>query len=898
MAARRKAAKALPSITRARICGRAINNPASAMSTQHLTIGPGSAVCEEAELRGTIVIGSQVIIHPNCRVLASAGPIAIGDRSIVEDHAVLENVGPEPMTIGRNNIFESGCVVRAAAIGDGNWFEPKAEACAGAVIGNNCVIGSGVVLEANERVPDNTIIVCLQAPQSAKQRIVRQQKDYLLKARDTMTQKFIDTFLDPKNAYALGKNHRLRRRRSRFVLRHAALLALVLLQIDARGGVVHAETEDSADDTTLRFQVPFPTVLRDGLDLEHQEDPSALLVRRVLAGKTTASCSVTASGEAASDCGTSRTVPQDEHDFPPVHVSDRIVAVDGVRVSLASFQEAIERPVGSFVVLPLFKPSADSNVNILSGFARVEILNPKMIELEPTTATRKAAIAEWQTAMVKLKQDQLQRELEEKERIAADENAKLEAEAQARRDKEERERVQMTPHTDIALKRQQGKEFRYEVIFDNRGPIGLNWDLRVQDKAVVSDLEPKLPAARANVIAAKDQLIQLNDVDTSAMGPYEVVQEYVQTSIPRRMVFLCAAVSVAAPVDTASLKPENWTVSFLAPAVLSGWHARVHIPQWSPRPKRTDEIHLALADPITACTTPQIPSALSSSQTPFAWISYRGGCSFLEKAEAVHTTRPVALLIINNVKGEGRFPTNVPVNIEDVQAPLAMLSKLDGELVMSVLEQDSPGLVVPAVPEMPKPLTNEELAIARNPAKATRDLTFWFRDTAISPDTTATLIFRVLPALFGGKIPTMPYRIVAAYPLETACHHQGLGILATRAVVLVKRGGCSFATKLRAVQTVGGAGMLLVNSDNNLFPLMSEKKETEGLYTWAATINAANGTVVQDILERNKNLPGHLNDTTRLAALDEGVHGLVDVLARVGGRKLHTDAREALWHNL
>jgi hypothetical protein len=57
--------------------------------------------------------------------------------------------------------------------------------------------------------------------------------------------------------------------------------------------------------------------------------------------------------------------------------------------------------------------------------------------------------------------------------------------------------------------------------------------------------------------------------------------------------------------------------------------------------------------------------------------------------------------------------------------------------------------------------------------------------------------FQVLPALFGGQIPTIPFRVVAAYPMETACIYKGLGILATRAVVVVKRGGCSFGAKMR-----------------------------------------------------------------------------------------------------
>lgn len=39
----------------------------------------------------------------------------------------------------------------------------------------------------------------------------------------------------------------------------------------------------------------------------------------------------------------------------------------------------------------------------------------------------------------------------------------------------------------------------------------------------------------------------------------------------------------------------------------------------------------------------------------------------------------------------------------------------------------------------------------------------------------------------------------------------------------------------RAVQEVGGAGMLLWNTDESLIPLMTEKKEIAGLRIWGAT---------------------------------------------------------------
>jgi hypothetical protein len=86
----------------------------------------------------------------------------------------------------------------------------------------------------------------------------------------------------------------------------------------------------------------------------------------------------------------------------------------------------------------------------------------------------------------------------------------------------------------------------------------------------------------------------------------------------------------------------------------------------------------------------------------------------------------------------------------------------------------------------------------QNPEKSGRDMLFWYVNASSTPITTHMTTFRILPGLFGGQVITsLPYRTVMAYPQETGCHPQGLGILATQAIVIVKRGGCSFATKLK-----------------------------------------------------------------------------------------------------
>ncbi|TYZ50790.1 hypothetical protein PybrP1_012756 [[Pythium] brassicae (nom. inval.)] len=178
--------------------------------TDDVQVAAGAAVCAEATLQGVVRIGQRCVVHPAGEIRARAAPVTLGDRNVLEDRAVLESAAGEPMTVGSDNLFESGCVVRARVVGSGNWFEPKAQALEGSEIGDNCLIGSGVVVAAGERVPDNSVLVCVQDARGRLTRIVRPQKDFLLRAREALVHKYLDAFLDgSKSAVALEKHHRL-----------------------------------------------------------------------------------------------------------------------------------------------------------------------------------------------------------------------------------------------------------------------------------------------------------------------------------------------------------------------------------------------------------------------------------------------------------------------------------------------------------------------------------------------------------------------------------------------------------------------------------------------------------------------------------------------------------------
>ena len=57
----------------------------------NLQVAPGAVVCVEAEVRGDVKIGTKTVVHPCAKILATAGPIIIGESNIIEELVVIEN---------------------------------------------------------------------------------------------------------------------------------------------------------------------------------------------------------------------------------------------------------------------------------------------------------------------------------------------------------------------------------------------------------------------------------------------------------------------------------------------------------------------------------------------------------------------------------------------------------------------------------------------------------------------------------------------------------------------------------------------------------------------------------------------------------------------------------------
>ncbi|KAG0371825.1 hypothetical protein BGX24_001112 [Mortierella sp. AD032] len=128
------------------------------MSRPKLTISTRALVCQDNDLRGEIIVGAGTVLHPQCRVWATGGPIMFGSGNIVEENAVIINRGPEALIIGDNNVFEVGSVMEGMKIGNRNTLEVKAHVKPGTWLADECVIGTVCSTNENEMLPDRTVI--------------------------------------------------------------------------------------------------------------------------------------------------------------------------------------------------------------------------------------------------------------------------------------------------------------------------------------------------------------------------------------------------------------------------------------------------------------------------------------------------------------------------------------------------------------------------------------------------------------------------------------------------------------------------------------------------------------------------------------------------------------------
>lgn len=116
-------------------------------------------VAEGAVVLGDVTVGEDCSIWFHCTVRADRAAIFIGNRSNIQDNAVLHVENGLPVHIGENVTVGHGAVVHGCVVDDNTLIGMGAIVLNGARIGRNCIIGAGALVPQNMVIPDNSLVI-------------------------------------------------------------------------------------------------------------------------------------------------------------------------------------------------------------------------------------------------------------------------------------------------------------------------------------------------------------------------------------------------------------------------------------------------------------------------------------------------------------------------------------------------------------------------------------------------------------------------------------------------------------------------------------------------------------------------------------------------------------------
>jgi carbonic anhydrase/acetyltransferase-like protein (isoleucine patch superfamily) len=140
-------------------------------------------LADTARVVGEVKLGKQVSLWYGAAVRGDVAPVTIGDRTNVQDNAVVHCDTDVPNVIGCDVTIGHGAIVHGERVGDGTLIGMGATVLGHTHIGRGCLIAAGALVPPGLHVPDGMVVMGVPG------RIVRpvsdDEKQYLAWAAQT-----------------------------------------------------------------------------------------------------------------------------------------------------------------------------------------------------------------------------------------------------------------------------------------------------------------------------------------------------------------------------------------------------------------------------------------------------------------------------------------------------------------------------------------------------------------------------------------------------------------------------------------------------------------------------------------------------------------------------------------
>jgi carbonic anhydrase/acetyltransferase-like protein (isoleucine patch superfamily) len=122
-------------------------------------IGDWHYVADSSVVIGDVLLGSETSVWFNAVIRADNDQIIVGNRSNIQDGAVLHVDKGSPLNIGDGVTVGHKAVLHGCNIGQNTLVGINAVVLNGAIIGRNCLIGANTLVPEKMEIPDGSLVI-------------------------------------------------------------------------------------------------------------------------------------------------------------------------------------------------------------------------------------------------------------------------------------------------------------------------------------------------------------------------------------------------------------------------------------------------------------------------------------------------------------------------------------------------------------------------------------------------------------------------------------------------------------------------------------------------------------------------------------------------------------------
>ncbi len=143
-------------------------------------------VADNATLIGDVVMESGSSVWFNAVIRADNATITLGERTNVQDGAVMHTDPGLPLTLGKGVTVGHNAMLHGCTVDDNSLIGIGAVILNRAKIGKNCIIGANALVTERTEIPDNSLVVGSPA------KVVRQLNEKSIEMLKLNAQVYVD----------------------------------------------------------------------------------------------------------------------------------------------------------------------------------------------------------------------------------------------------------------------------------------------------------------------------------------------------------------------------------------------------------------------------------------------------------------------------------------------------------------------------------------------------------------------------------------------------------------------------------------------------------------------------------------------------------------------------------